>query len=110
MHGVGAHECASAGDGNGRGAAGVWGACRGTRSAPAFFCCWRVRSRPSRRGRCRPRFDLAAHFTKRWWRRFDAEIRPGTYELLSRAVDTAGQRERVFNTKRGNRRVFRIAD
>jgi Tol biopolymer transport system component len=63
----------------------------------------------SRRGRCRPRFDLAAHFTKRWWRRFNAEIRPGTYELLSRAVDTAGQRERVFSTKRGNRRVFRIA-
>jgi Tol biopolymer transport system component len=64
---------------------------------------------PSRRGRCRPRFDLAAHFTRRWWRRFDAELRPGTYELLSRAVDTAGQRERVFSMKRGNRRVFRIA-
>jgi hypothetical protein len=64
---------------------------------------------PSRRGRCRPRFDLVAHFTKRWWRRFDAELRPGTYELLSRAVDTAGQREWGFSTKRGNRRVFRIA-
>jgi Tol biopolymer transport system component len=64
---------------------------------------------PSRRGRCQPRFDLVAHFTKRWWRRFDAELQPGTYELLSRAVDTAGQRERVFSTKRGNRRVFRIA-
>jgi Tol biopolymer transport system component len=63
---------------------------------------------PSRHGRCQPRFDLTAHFTKRWWRRFDAEIRPGTYELLTRAVDTAGQRERSFRRKRGNRRVFRI--
>ena len=59
-------------------------------------------------GRCQPRFDLTAHFTKRWWRRVDAEIRPGTYELLTRAVDTAGQREGSFSTKRGNRRVFRI--
>jgi Tol biopolymer transport system component len=65
--------------------------------------------RTARRGdRCRPRFDLAAHFTKRWWRRFDAEIRPGTYELLTRAVDTAGQREREFGVRRGNHRVFRI--
>lgn len=63
---------------------------------------------PSRNGRCKPHFDFAAHFTKRWWKRFDAEIRPGTYELLSRATDTAGQRERVFSTGRGNRRVFRI--
>jgi Tol biopolymer transport system component len=62
---------------------------------------------PLRRGRCRARFDLAAHFTRRWWRRFDAELRPGTYELLSRAVDTAGQFERELRT-RGNRRVFRI--
>jgi Tol biopolymer transport system component len=62
---------------------------------------------PRRHGRCRPRFDLAAHFTRRWWRRFDAELRPGTYELLSRAVDTAGQFERRFKTG-GNRRVFRI--
>ena len=59
-------------------------------------------------GRCRPRFDLAAHFTSRWWRRFDAEILPGTYELLSRAIDTAGRRERVFSEERGNRRAFRI--
>jgi hypothetical protein len=63
---------------------------------------------PSQGGRCRPRFDLAAHFTKRWWRRFGAADRPGTYELLTRAVDTAGQRERGFSIRRGNRRVFRI--
>jgi Tol biopolymer transport system component len=62
----------------------------------------------SQGGRCQPRFDLAAHFTKRWWRRFGAADRPGTYELLTRAVDTAGQREREFSIKRGNRRVFRI--
>jgi Tol biopolymer transport system component len=62
----------------------------------------------SRDGRCVPRFDFAAHFTRRWWRRFDGEIRPGTYELLSRAIDTAGQREAVFSTERGNRRVFRV--
>jgi Tol biopolymer transport system component len=63
---------------------------------------------PSRNGHCKPHFDFAAHFTKRWWRRFEAEISPGTYELLSRATDTAGQRERVFSAERGNRRVFRI--
>jgi Tol biopolymer transport system component len=64
---------------------------------------------PSRRGRCRPVFDLVAHLTpRRWWRRFDGKLRPGTYELLTRAVDTAGRRERSFSKKRGNRRVFRI--
>lgn len=63
---------------------------------------------PHRGDSCRPRFDLAAHFTKRWWKRFNAEIRPGVYELLTRAIDTAGQRERVFSAERGNRRVFRI--
>ena len=62
---------------------------------------------PRRHGRCRPRFDLAAHFTTRWWRRFDAELGPGRYELLTRAVDTAGQFERGLRT-RVNRRVFRI--
>jgi Tol biopolymer transport system component len=62
----------------------------------------------SRGGRCRPRFDLAAHFTKRWWRRIGSELRAGTYELLTRAIDTAGQRERAFSIERGNRRVLRI--
>lgn len=82
-----------------------------TRRLPGGRCeRWNVEwvRTPDRGDRCRPRFDLAAHFTKRWWKRFDAEIRPGTYELLSRATDTAGQRERVFSTGRGNRRVFRI--
>ena len=64
---------------------------------------------PSRRGRCRPRFDLVAHLTPgRWWRGFNGELRPGTYQLLTRAVDSAGQRERSFSKTRGNRRVFRI--
>lgn len=63
---------------------------------------------PSRGGRCRPRFDLAAHFTTRWWRRIGSDIRPGRYELLTRAIDTAGQRERRFSVERGNRRVLRI--
>jgi hypothetical protein len=62
----------------------------------------------SRNGHCKPRFDFAAHFTKRWWRRFDTEMRPGTYEFVSRATDTAGQRERTFSVERGNRRVLRI--
>ena len=64
---------------------------------------------PSLHSRCQPRFDLLAHLTpRRWWRGFGGELRPGTYELLTRAVDTAGQRERSFSEKRGNRRVFRI--
>jgi Tol biopolymer transport system component len=82
-----------------------------TRRLPGGRCeRWNVEwvRTPYRGDRCRPRFDLAAHFTKRWWKRFNAEIRPGTYELLSRATDTAGQRERVFSAERGNRRVVRI--
>jgi Tol biopolymer transport system component len=63
---------------------------------------------PRRGDFCRGRFDLAAHFTKRWQRPFEAEVRPGTYELRTRAIDTAGQRERTFSVERGNRRVFRI--
>ena len=64
---------------------------------------------PSRRGRCRPRFDLAAHFTKHWWRRFDAGDPPGYLRASAHEPPTRpGQRERVFSTGRGNRRVFRI--
>jgi TolB protein len=83
-----------------------------TRRLPSGLCerwnaLW-IRT-PSRRGRCLPRFDLVAHLTpRRWWRGFGDNLRAGTYELLTRAVDTAGQRERSFSKKRGNRRVFRI--
>jgi len=87
---------------------------RGQRTCQAWNGFWH-RSPSFRGGGCRPRFLLAAHFTRRWLRGSPLGRSEGTYhaqrgvyEITSRAIDTAGQRERVFSARKGNVRTIRV--
>ena len=80
---------------------------RGHRGCQAWReVAWARSGRAGRR--CRPRFVFAAHLTRRWSRRVRAAFPRGRYEIRSRAVDTAGQRETRFSKRRGNLVRFRI--
>jgi Tol biopolymer transport system component len=66
---------------------------------------WLAARRSGRR--CRPRFLLLAHSTRRWQRGIPLALPHGTYTVTSRATDTAGQREQHFSTRRDNIRTIR---
>jgi hypothetical protein len=62
-----------------------------------------------KRGRCAPTVFLLAKGTARWTFRLPHRLPRGSYVLTSRATDSSGATEHVFNAHLGNRVAFSLS-
>jgi 6-phosphogluconolactonase (cycloisomerase 2 family) len=62
----------------------------------------------AKRGVCAARRFIPANGTGRWTLKLRKPLPRGRYVLYARAIDRAGNVERLFTTRLGNRRAFRL--